>query len=113
MLVWACPADVQVDVLRNCRHCVCDCMLCERTGYVPLTITGEAVGEVKNFKFLGTTISCDLKWAENISAAIKKTHQWLFFLRQLREFKVRASSHFSPLLGTAVCVQRTEIDWKG
>ena len=69
MLVWACPVDVQVDVLHNCWHCVCDCMLCERTGYVPLTITGEAVGEVKNFKFLGTTISCDLKWVENISAA--------------------------------------------
>lgn len=59
MLVWACTVDVQVDVLHNYCHCVCDCMLCERTAYVPLTIVGEAVGEVKTFKFLGTTISCD------------------------------------------------------
>ena len=75
--------DVQVDVLNKCWHCVCDCILCESTAYVPLIITCEAVGEVKTFKFLGTTIFCDLKWTENISAAIKKIHQWLFFLRQL------------------------------
>ena len=52
---------------------------------------GEAVEEVKAFKFLGTTISSDLKWDENFSFAIKKAHQRLFFLRQLKKFKVSHS----------------------
>ena len=58
---------------------------------VPLTIAGEVVEEVKSFKFLGTTISSDLKWDENFSSAIKKAHQQLFFLRQLKKFKVSHS----------------------
>ena len=54
-------------------------------------IAGEVVEEVKSFKFLGTTISSDLKWDENFSSAIKKAHQRLFFLRQLKKFKVSHS----------------------
>ena len=54
----------------------------KKTPLVPLTIAGEAVEEVRSFKFLGTTISSDLKWDENFSSAIKKAHQRLFFLRQ-------------------------------
>ena len=56
-----------------------------------LTITGEVVEEVRSFKFLGTTISSDLKWDKNFSSAIKKAHQRLFFLRQLKKFKVSHS----------------------
>ena len=52
---------------------------------------GEIAEEVKTFKFLGTTISSDLKWDENISVTIKKAHQQLFFLRQLKKFKGRHS----------------------
>ena len=58
---------------------------------VSLTIAGVVVEKVKSFKFLGTTISSDLKWDENISSAIKKAHQRLFFLRQLKKFKVSHS----------------------
>ena len=53
----------------------------KKTPLGPFTITGEVVEEVKTFKFLGTTISSDLKWDENFSSAIKKAHQRLFFLR--------------------------------
>lgn len=63
----------------------------KKTPLVPLTIAGEVVEEVKSFKFLGTTISSDLKWDENFSSAIKKAHQRLFFLRQLKKFKVSHS----------------------
>ena len=41
---------------------------------VSLTISGEVVEEVKSFKFLGTTISSDLKWDENCISVIKKAH---------------------------------------
>ena len=63
----------------------------KNTPLAPPTIAGEVVEEVKSFKFLGTTISSDLKWDENFSSAIKKAHQWLFFLRQLKKFKVSHS----------------------
>ena len=63
----------------------------KKTPLVPLSIAGEVVEEVKSFKFLGTTISSDLKWDENFSSAIKKAHQRLFFLRQLKKFKVSHS----------------------
>ena len=63
----------------------------KKTPLVPLNIAGEVVEEVKSFKFLGTTISSDLKWDENFSSAIRKAHQWLFFLRQQKKFKVSHS----------------------
>ena len=63
----------------------------KKTPLVPLTIAGEVVEEGKSFKFLGTTISSDLKWDENFSSAIKKAHKRLFFLRQLKKFKVMHS----------------------
>ena len=46
----------------------------KKTPLAPLTIAGK-VAELKLFKCLGTTTSCDLKCDENISAAVKKAHQ--------------------------------------
>ena len=68
---------------------------------VPLTIAGEVVAEVKTFIFLGTTISSDLKWDENISSAIKKIHQRHLFLRQLQNFKV-SHSILTQFCGAAI-----------
>ena len=55
---------------------------------VPLTINGQTVEIVNSFKFLGTVISNDLKWDSNTSIIIKKCHQRLYFLRQLKKFGV-------------------------
>ena len=55
----------------------------------PLLINGEPIEKVETFKFLGTLISEDLKWDENISSIIKKAHQRLYFLRQLRKFGMK------------------------
>ena len=54
----------------------------------PLSINGEVVEQVKSFKFLGTTISEDLKWENHVSGSVKKANQRIFFLRQLRKFRV-------------------------
>ena len=58
----------------------------------PITINGEDIEMVTNFKFLGTIISNDrdLSWDTNITAIIKKAQQRLFFLRLLRKFKLSA-----------------------
>ena len=54
----------------------------------PLTINNEDVEQVDSFKFLGTTISKDLKWSCHITNSVKKARQRLFFLRTLNKFKV-------------------------
>jgi len=54
----------------------------------PLTIQNSTVPAVETFKFLGSTISRDLKWASNINTIRKKAQQRLYFLRQLRKFNL-------------------------
>ena len=51
----------------------------------PLFINDE---QVQSFKFLGTTISNDLSWSAHVALTCKKAHQRLYFLRQLKKFKV-------------------------
>ena len=51
---------------------------------LPLTISNTPVAAVDSFKFLGTTISRDLKWEMNITCILKKAQQRMYFLRQLR-----------------------------
>ncbi len=54
----------------------------------PLTITDSTVAAVESFRFLGTTISQDLKWDNHIDSIGKKAQQRLYFLRQLRKFNL-------------------------
>ena len=59
-----------------------------RTPVCPLTINDEIVEQVESFKFLGTTISHDLKWDSQVLSSVKKANQRIFFLRQLNKFNV-------------------------
>ncbi len=54
----------------------------------PLTIMNSTVTAVESFRFLGTTISQDLKWDNHINSIVKKAQQRLYFLRQLRKFNL-------------------------
>ncbi|XP_037394180.1 uncharacterized protein LOC119263444 [Pygocentrus nattereri] len=53
-----------------------------------LTILDRTVVAVESCKFLGTTITRDLKWDSNISSIIKRALQRMCFLRQLRKFNL-------------------------
>ncbi len=46
----------------------------------------STVTAVESFRFLGTTISQDLKWDNHIESIMKKAQQRLYFLCQLRKF---------------------------
>ncbi|XP_058236253.1 cilia- and flagella-associated protein 58-like [Hemibagrus wyckioides] len=44
------------------------------------------VMSVESFRFLGTTITQELKWEQNIMSLTKKAQQRMYFLRQLKKF---------------------------
>ncbi|KAL0185762.1 hypothetical protein M9458_017432, partial [Cirrhinus mrigala] len=54
----------------------------------PLTIMDSTVTSVETFRFLGTTITQNLKWDNHIDLIVKKAQQRLYFLRQLRKFNM-------------------------
>ena len=117
---WCSENDLELNVSKM-KEMVFDFRK-KKTPIVPLTIAGKVIEEVKPFKFLGTTISSDLKRDENFSSTIKKAHQRLFFLRQLKKFKVSHSIltqfyHAAiesiltfSITGTAVRFRKTKIN---
>ncbi|XP_061643355.1 GRIP1-associated protein 1 isoform X3 [Phyllopteryx taeniolatus] len=52
---------------------------------LPLTLSSCLVSTIETFKFLGITVSQDLKWATNINSVLKKAQQRMYFLRLLRK----------------------------
>ncbi|KAK3573365.1 hypothetical protein QTP86_024123 [Hemibagrus guttatus] len=76
----------------------------------PLIIMNSTVPTVESFRFLGTTISQDLKWDTHIDSIIKKAQQRLYFLWQLRKFKLPQEllTHFySAVIESVLCTSIT------
>ncbi len=61
----------------------------------PLTIMDSTVTAVESFRFLGSTISQDLKWDIHIDSIVKKTQQRLYFLRKLLLFIIYTNDCWS------------------
>ncbi|KAK3572211.1 hypothetical protein QTP86_026057 [Hemibagrus guttatus] len=76
----------------------------------PLTIMNSTVPTVESFRFLGTTISQDLKWDTHIDATIKKAQQRLYILRQLRKFNLPQElliQFYSAVIESVLCTSIT------
>ncbi|KAK3551680.1 hypothetical protein QTP70_022120, partial [Hemibagrus guttatus] len=76
----------------------------------PLTIMNSTVPTVESFRFLGTTISQDLKWDTHIDSIVKKAQQRLYSLRQLRKFNLPQEllTHFySAVMESVLCTSIT------
>ncbi len=72
----------------------------------PLTIMNSTVTAVESFRFLGTTISQDLKWDNHIDSIAKKAQQRLYFLRQLRKFNLPQElliQFYSAIIKSVLC----------
>lgn len=54
----------------------------------PVHVNSHPITSTNSFKFLGTYISNNLKWHINADHVIKKGQQRLYFLRQLKKFRV-------------------------
>ncbi|KAK2901605.1 hypothetical protein Q8A73_011351 [Channa argus] len=72
----------------------------------PLTIMDSTVTAVESFRFLGTTISQDLKWDIHIDSIVKKAQQRLYFLRQLKKFNLPQEllkQFYSAIIESVLC----------
>ncbi len=72
----------------------------------PLTIMDSTVAAVESFKFLGTTISQDLKWDIHIDSVVKKAQQRLYLLRQLKMFNLpqaHMTQFYSAVIESVLC----------
>ncbi|KAL0148259.1 hypothetical protein M9458_056405 [Cirrhinus mrigala] len=75
-----------------------------------LTIMDSTVMTVETFRFLGNTISQDLKWDNHIDAIVKKAQQRLFFLRQLRKFNLPQEllkQFYTAIIESVLCTSIT------
>ncbi len=76
----------------------------------PLTITNSSVTAVESFRFLGSTISQDLKWDSHTESMVKKAQQRLYFLRQLRNFNLPQElliQFYSAIIESILCTSIT------
>ncbi len=76
----------------------------------PLTIINSTVTAVESFRFLGTTISQELKWDIQIDSIVKKAQQRLYFLRQLRKFNLPQEllkQFYSAIIESILCTSIT------
>ncbi len=76
----------------------------------PLTIMNSTVTAVESFRFLGTTISQDLKWDIHIDSIVRKAQQRLYFLRQLRKFNLPQEllkQFYSAIIESILCTSIT------
>ncbi|KAK2894332.1 hypothetical protein Q8A73_016816 [Channa argus] len=72
----------------------------------PLTIMDSTVTAVESFRFLGTTISQDLKWDIHIDSIVKKAQQRLYLLRQLKKFNLPQellNQFYSAIIESILC----------
>ncbi len=76
----------------------------------PLTIMNSTGTAVESFRFLGTTISQDLKWDNHIDSIVKKAQQRLYILRQLRKFNLPQEllkQFYSTIIESVLCTSIT------
>ncbi len=75
-----------------------------------LTIMNSTVTAVESFRFLGTTISQDLKWVNHIDSIVKKAQQRQYFLHQLRMFNLPQElliQFYSAIIKSVLCTSIT------
>ncbi len=76
----------------------------------PLSIMNSTVTAMESFRFLGTTISQDLKWDNPIESIVKNAQQRLYFLRQLRKCNLPQEllkQFYSAIIESVLCTSIT------
>ncbi len=73
-----------------------------------LTIMNSTVAAVESFRFLGTTISQELKWDTHIDSIVKKAQQRLYFqLRKINLPQELLKQFYSAIIESVLCTSIT------
>ena len=104
LVCWCSQNNLELNTLKTVEMTVDF----RRTPHIllPITITNNTVTAVESFRFLGSTISRDLKWETNTVTIIKKAQQRLYFLRQLRKLnlpKELLTQFYSAIIQSVLC----------
>lgn len=83
-----CHHGVKTITLKKTKEIIVDFRRNGQQNHFPLFIDGEAVERVCNIKYLGVNISEDLSGSINISSAVGKAQQHLYYLRKLRSAQI-------------------------
>ncbi len=76
----------------------------------PVVNRNSSVTTVESLRFLGTTISQDLKWDNHIDSIVKKAQQRLYFLHQLMKFNLPQElliQLYSAIIESVLCTSIT------
>ena len=76
---WCDHNNLQLNVDKT-KEMIFDFRKKNKIDHIPLSILGKDVEIVHTFKFLGTLLSDDLKWENNVDYIFKKAQQRLYFL---------------------------------
>jgi hypothetical protein len=87
LATWCSDNNLDLNVQKT-KEIVCDYRKKKQTPPL-LVIRDNEVERVSEYKYLGTTIACDLSWSSHIASVVKKCHSRLFFLRKLKQFRLR------------------------
>ncbi len=84
----------------------------KRRGDQAFSVVGPLLwnNTVESFRFLGTTISQDLKWDDHIESMVKKAQQRLYFLCQLRKCNLPQElliQFYSATIESVLCMSIT------
>ena len=85
LISWCSDNNLELNVNKT-KEMIVDFRRKKSSPPSPLVIDGRTVEIVQHFKFLGSTISSNLKWELNVVNIVKKAQQRLYFLRRLRSF---------------------------
>lgn len=94
LALWCQSNNLALNVSKT-KEMVVDFRKVQSRAYTPLTISGEPVERVSNYKYLGVHLTEDLSWSQHTQHLTAKSRQRLYFLRLLRKFKVS-----TPILTT-------------
>ena len=83
---WCTNNDLKLNVAKT-KEIIIDFRK-NKTAMPPLAIWEQQVKLVDSFRFLGTTIANTLKWDINAEIIAKKAQKCMFFLRQMKKFRV-------------------------
>ena len=74
-----------------------------------ISIEGENIDQLSEYKYLGTIIDDKLNWDGNTSKLQSKGNQRMYFLRKLKSFNVRSQTltlFYQSVIQSVICFSR-------